>query len=67
MNKYKYHRTEDRFFSGRCMGARCWSCHAQGRKKDLYGDPLKFGDTHNYDCDKVKDIYINESKHEKEG
>jgi len=40
MNKYKYHRTEDRFFSGRCMGARCWSCHAQGRTHDLYGDLL---------------------------
>lgn len=40
--KYKYHRTKEKYFSGRCMGARCWSCHAYNRTHDLYGKPLEF-------------------------
>ena len=40
--KIKYHRTKDKFFSGSCRGGRCWSCHAQGRKKDLYGDVFEY-------------------------
>ncbi len=40
--KYKYHRTKEKFFSGKCMGARCWSCHAQGRTHDLYGNKLSY-------------------------
>ena len=27
--KIKYHRTKDKFFSGRCMGENCWSCHSK--------------------------------------
>ena len=42
MKKYKYHKTKDKFFSGRCMGSRCWSCHAQNRTYDLYGTPLLY-------------------------